>query len=79
MRRCTSKVNKLRYIETIRGALRDTGNLLYISKSKSPRLLYIYVETIPLLIDKFKYKKGAFLLILMFNVQSDFINTIPHE
>ena len=51
MRRCSGKANKLRYIYTIRGTLRDIAikdRKLTISKLKSSRLSYIFVETIPL-------------------------------
>ena len=52
VRRCSSETNKLRYVHSIRGTPRD-GTLI-ISKSKSSRLSYILVETVPLDDDKFK-------------------------
>ena len=64
MRGCSSiRVNKLRYIDTIRGTLRDIiikeQKIYYIKIKTIPCILE---ETIPLLIDKFQPKKGASVL-----------------
>ena len=49
LRRCSGKANKLRYIYTIkgcRGTSPSRNGKLTISKSKSSRLSYIFVETV---------------------------------
>ena len=65
MRRCSGKLNKLRYKHTIRGT-RGTSTSwkgkLTTSQSELSCLSYIFVETKPLFIDKFRSKKGAAVL-----------------
>ena len=59
MRKCSSKANKLGYINTIRGTPRDIATKdrkLIKSKSKSSR--FSHIEIIPLLGDKLKSKNG---------------------
>ena len=56
MRRCSGKANKLRYIYTIRGTMKDIA----IKERKIyPVYHIVFVETISLWIDKFKSKKAA--------------------
>ena len=62
MARCSGKTNELRDIDSIgcrAGNITIQNGKLTISKSKSSRLLSIWVETISLEIDKCKSKNAA--------------------
>ena len=63
MRRCSGKANKLSFTNTIRGTSKDIAikerEIDYIKIKIIPFIIYFFVKTLPLLIDKCKSKNAA--------------------